>query len=57
MAKAKAKNALVLLRSMITGHKKIAWRERTADKIEMIGYDPYIRKKCVYKEEKRIRSF
>ncbi|XP_063364628.1 large ribosomal subunit protein bL33m [Cydia amplana] len=54
--KAKAKHIMVLMESMVSGHKFNAIRERLADKLELIRFDPYIRQLSLYKERKKIRS-
>ncbi|XP_063538264.1 large ribosomal subunit protein bL33m [Cydia strobilella] len=56
LKKAKSKNIMVLMESMVSGHKFNAIRERLADKLELIRFDPYIRQQSVYKERKKIRS-
>ncbi|KAG8234544.1 hypothetical protein J437_LFUL014003 [Ladona fulva] len=56
LKKAKSKNIMVLMESMVSGHKYITIRERLADKLEVIRFDPHIQKECVYKERKKIRS-
>ncbi|XP_063625368.1 large ribosomal subunit protein bL33m [Cydia splendana] len=54
--KAKSKHIMVLMESMVSGHKFNAIRERLADKLELIRFDPYIRHLSLYKERKKIRS-
>ncbi|XP_047997684.1 39S ribosomal protein L33, mitochondrial [Leguminivora glycinivorella] len=54
--KAKSKHIMVLMESMVSGHKFNAIRERLADKLELIRFDPYIRQLSLYKERKKIRS-
>ncbi|XP_046382472.1 39S ribosomal protein L33, mitochondrial [Ischnura elegans] len=56
LKKAKSKEIMVLMESMVSGHKYVAVRERLAEKLELIRFDPYIRKDAVYKERKKIRS-
>nr|CAD7454172.1 unnamed protein product [Timema tahoe] len=50
------RNVMVLLESVVSGHKYIQIRERLAEKMEVIMFDPYIRQDCVYRERKKIRS-
>ncbi|XP_073945906.1 mitochondrial ribosomal protein L33 [Choristoneura fumiferana] len=54
--KAKSKHIMVLMESMVSGHKFISIRERLADKLELLRFDPYIRAQSLYKERKKIRS-
>ncbi|XP_053608568.1 large ribosomal subunit protein bL33m [Plodia interpunctella] len=54
--KAKSKMIMVLMESVVSGHKFIAIRERLADKMELLRFDPYIRCESLYKERKKIRS-
>lgn len=56
LKKAKSKLIMVLMESAVSGHKKIKIRERLADKLEVIAFDPYIRQMSVYREQKKIRS-
>jgi len=56
MKKPKSKDVMVLIQSMITGHKRIAIRPRLDDKLEKIDFDPWIQMDAPYKELKRIRS-
>ncbi|XP_071441920.1 large ribosomal subunit protein bL33m [Hetaerina americana] len=56
LKKAKSKNIMVLMESMVSGHKYITIRERLADKLEVVRFDPFIQKESVYKERKKIRS-
>ncbi|ETN62351.1 mitochondrial ribosomal protein, L33 [Anopheles darlingi] len=41
LKKAKSKNILVLMESAVSGHQFTAIRERLADKLEMLRFDPY----------------
>jgi len=54
--KAKSKFVLVVLESVVTGHKKVFLRERVADKVEVILKDPYVLQEVVYKEIKKLKS-
>ncbi|XP_044730525.1 39S ribosomal protein L33, mitochondrial [Chrysoperla carnea] len=56
LKKAKSKNIMVLMESVVSGHQFNAIRERLADKLELIKFDPYIQRESVYKERRRIRS-
>ncbi|KAK7788422.1 hypothetical protein R5R35_001125 [Gryllus longicercus] len=56
LKKAKSKHVMVLLQSVVSGHKVTHIRERLAEKAEIIRYDPYLNMECVYKEFKKIRS-
>ncbi|XP_050663747.1 39S ribosomal protein L33, mitochondrial [Leptidea sinapis] len=54
--KAKSKHIMVLMESMVSGHKFNYIRERLADKLELIRFDPFIQQESLYKERKKIRS-
>uniref|UniRef100_A0A1B0ATA8 Uncharacterized protein n=1 Tax=Glossina palpalis gambiensis TaxID=67801 RepID=A0A1B0ATA8_9MUSC len=54
--KVKAKRILVVVESMVSGHKFNTVRERLGDKVETIRFDPYIQKEAVYRELKKIRT-
>ncbi|XP_072948689.1 large ribosomal subunit protein bL33m [Epargyreus clarus] len=56
LKKAKSKNIMVLMESVVSGHQFNTIRERLAEKLEVIRFDPYIQEKCIYKERKKIRS-
>ncbi|XP_062554230.1 large ribosomal subunit protein bL33m [Armigeres subalbatus] len=56
LKKAKSKNILVLMESAVSGHQFLKIRERLADKLELIRFDPYIQRNSLYKERKRVRS-
>nr|XP_050856610.1 39S ribosomal protein L33, mitochondrial [Vespula vulgaris] len=56
LKKAKSKSILVLVESVVSGHTKHMVRERVADKIEVIQFDPYIQTMAIYKEKKKIRG-
>ncbi|VDP11506.1 unnamed protein product [Soboliphyme baturini] len=53
---AKSKWVLVMLESIITGHRQFWIRERTAEKVEKILVDPQIRRRVLFREVKRIRA-
>ncbi|EFX83358.1 hypothetical protein DAPPUDRAFT_301876 [Daphnia pulex] len=54
--KAKAKDVLVMLESIVSGHRVNLIRPRLDDKLEIIRFDPWIRTMCIYKEKKKVRS-
>ncbi|XP_026752687.1 39S ribosomal protein L33, mitochondrial [Galleria mellonella] len=54
--KAKSKLIMVLMESAVSGHKFVTIRERLADKLEILRYDPYIQEESLYRERKKIRS-
>ncbi|XP_012227759.1 large ribosomal subunit protein bL33m [Linepithema humile] len=54
--KAKSKNILVIVESVISGHQMTRIRERLADKLEFLCFDPYIQKEALYREKKKLRS-
>ncbi|XP_066142051.1 large ribosomal subunit protein bL33m [Euwallacea fornicatus] len=54
--KVKAKDIMVQMESLVSGHTFNIIRPRLADKLELIRFDPYIQKESVYKEKKKIRS-
>lgn len=56
LKKVKAKNILVMVESVVSGHCANIIRPRLADKAEMIRFDPWIRMECIYKEKKKVRS-
>ncbi|CAG0891858.1 unnamed protein product [Darwinula stevensoni] len=56
LKKAKAKNVLVFIESTVSGHRYTRVKERLADKVEAILYDPWVQKEVVYKEVKKVRS-
>ncbi|XP_011212105.1 PREDICTED: 39S ribosomal protein L33, mitochondrial [Bactrocera latifrons] len=54
--KVKSKRIMVLMESVVSGHQFNMFRDRLADKLELLRFDPYIQKECIYRERKRIRS-
>ncbi|TMW48160.1 hypothetical protein DOY81_006760 [Sarcophaga bullata] len=56
LKKVKSKRIMVVVESVVSGHKFNTVRERLADKIEVVRFDPYIQRDSVYRERKRIRS-
>ncbi|KAF4523550.1 hypothetical protein B566_EDAN011998 [Ephemera danica] len=51
-----SQSIMVLMESVVSGHQFIMIRERLAEKLELIRFDPYIQAESVYKERKKIRS-
>nr|CAI5863696.1 unnamed protein product [Callosobruchus analis] len=47
---------MVQMESVVSGHTYNQIRERLADKLETIRFDPYIQKESVYREKKKVRS-
>ncbi|XP_070150681.1 large ribosomal subunit protein bL33m [Polyergus mexicanus] len=56
LKKPKSKYVLVLTESLVSGHQLVRIRERLADKLEFIYYDPLVRLQALYREKKKIRS-
>ncbi|XP_030381857.1 39S ribosomal protein L33, mitochondrial [Scaptodrosophila lebanonensis] len=56
LKKVKSKRIMVVLESAVSGHKFNMFRDRLADKIELIRFDPYIQQDSLYRERKKIRS-
>ncbi|XP_034182697.1 mitochondrial ribosomal protein L33 [Osmia lignaria lignaria] len=56
LKKAKSKRVLVSIKSVATGHMRNQIRERTADKIETVFFDPWVQAMSVYKEVRKIKS-
>lgn len=54
--KAKSKDVMVLMESIVSGHQFNLIRERLADKLEVVRFDPYIQRMSIYRERKKIRS-
>ncbi|XP_067636503.1 large ribosomal subunit protein bL33m isoform X2 [Eurosta solidaginis] len=54
--KVKSKRIMVLMESVISGHKFNMFRDRLAEKLEVLHFDPYIQKVSIYRERKKIRS-
>ncbi|KAH8235737.1 39S ribosomal protein L33, mitochondrial [Drosophila biarmipes] len=54
--KVKSKRIMVVLESVVSGHQYNAFRDRLAEKLEIIRFDPYIQKESLYRERKKIRS-
>ncbi|EDX01219.1 39S ribosomal protein L33, mitochondrial [Drosophila yakuba] len=54
--KVKSKRIMVVLESVVSGHQYNAFRDRLADKLEIIRFDPYIQQDSLYRERKKIRS-
>ncbi|XP_041981505.1 39S ribosomal protein L33, mitochondrial [Aricia agestis] len=56
LKKAKSKSIMVMMESVVSGHRINLIRERLADKLEVIRFDPFIQQESLYKEKKKIRS-
>ncbi|XP_068975590.1 large ribosomal subunit protein bL33m [Bombus flavifrons] len=56
LKKAKSKHVLVLVESVASGHKYIRIRDRLADKLEGVWFDPYVRERVLYRELKKVKS-
>lgn len=54
--KAKADRIVVLCRSVVSDHYRMAARPRLAEKLEFVDLDPVVRQEVLYKEEKKVRS-
>ncbi|XP_017470071.1 PREDICTED: 39S ribosomal protein L33, mitochondrial [Rhagoletis zephyria] len=54
--KVKSKRIMVLMESVVSGHQFNMFRDRLAEKLELIRFDPYIQQESIYRERKRIRS-
>ncbi|XP_037935994.1 39S ribosomal protein L33, mitochondrial [Teleopsis dalmanni] len=56
LKKVKSKRVMVLMESVVSNHQFTAMRDRLADKLELIRFDPYIQQESLYRERRRIRS-
>ncbi|ENN75372.1 39S ribosomal protein L33, mitochondrial [Dendroctonus ponderosae] len=56
LKKVKAKDIMVQMESLVSGHTFNKIRPRLADKLEVIRFDPYVQQECVYREKKKVRS-
>ncbi|XP_043586449.1 39S ribosomal protein L33, mitochondrial [Bombus pyrosoma] len=56
LKKVKSKHILVLVESVASGHKYIRIRDRLADKLEGVWFDPYVREHVLYRELKKVKS-
>ncbi|KAJ3628209.1 hypothetical protein MTP99_015529 [Tenebrio molitor] len=56
LKRVKSKRIMVEMESVVSGHRFNKIRERLADKLEVIRFDPFLQKECVYREKKKIRS-
>ncbi|KAG8040048.1 hypothetical protein G9C98_001164 [Cotesia typhae] len=52
--KAKSKHVLMVMESLVSGHKMNRIRERLADKLEFMAFDPYVQKTVLYREKKKL---
>lgn len=57
MARAKSKLVIVLLESIVTGHKVILCKPRLVDKLEVLRYDPMLQGPCLYREIEKVASY
>ncbi|KAE8751157.1 hypothetical protein FOCC_FOCC002241 [Frankliniella occidentalis] len=55
-AKVKTRNVLVMCESIASGHRVNVLRERNADKLEFIRFDPTIQQESLYRELKKLKS-
>ncbi|CAG9839917.1 unnamed protein product [Diabrotica balteata] len=56
LKRVKSKQIMVQMESVVSGHTFNKIRDRLADKLEVIRFDPYIMQESLYKEKKKIRS-
>ncbi|XP_011880644.1 PREDICTED: 39S ribosomal protein L33, mitochondrial isoform X2 [Vollenhovia emeryi] len=56
LKKAKSKHLIVLTQSAVTGHRLVRIRERLADKLEFIHFDPLVQQKVLYRETRKLHS-
>ncbi|XP_012341886.1 39S ribosomal protein L33, mitochondrial [Apis florea] len=56
LKKHKSKQILVLVESIASGHKLVRIRDRVADKLEEVYFDPYVQAKVLYREMKKLKS-
>ncbi|CAG2180894.1 unnamed protein product [Oppiella nova] len=56
MAKGKSKFVMIFIKSVVSGHRVVAFRPRVNEKIEMLRWDPYVQCWSVYKEDVKIRG-
>ncbi|KAJ3665014.1 hypothetical protein Zmor_000535 [Zophobas morio] len=56
LKRVKSKRIMVQMESVVSGHTFNKIRERLADKLEVVRFDPWLQKECVYKEAKKVRS-
>jgi len=54
--KGKADRIVVLCKSVATGHGRMKGKQRLADKLEFMDWDPTIQQEVLYKEDKKVRS-
>ncbi|XP_053598793.1 39S ribosomal protein L33, mitochondrial [Microplitis demolitor] len=52
--KAKSKHVLMTVESLVSGHKINRIRERLADKLEFMFFDPYVQQEVMYREKKKL---
>ncbi|XP_029163954.1 39S ribosomal protein L33, mitochondrial [Nylanderia fulva] len=56
LKKAKSKQILVMVESLISGHRLIRIRDKLGDKLEFLHYDPLVRQDALYREKRKLRS-
>ncbi|XP_076248497.1 mitochondrial ribosomal protein L33 isoform X2 [Calliopsis andreniformis] len=56
LKKAKSKCVLVFIKSAASDHQYVMCRQRLADKLEMVKWDPFVQAMVLYKEAKKIKS-
>ncbi|XP_022909683.1 large ribosomal subunit protein bL33m [Onthophagus taurus] len=56
LKRVKSKSIMVQMESMVSGHTFNKIRDRLADKLEVIKFDPFIQRTSLYREKKKIRS-
>ncbi|XP_076622735.1 mitochondrial ribosomal protein L33 [Colletes latitarsis] len=56
LKKVKSKGVLVAVESIASGHRYVVPRDRTADKLEIVKFDPYVQAMVLYKEKKKLTS-
>ena len=47
---------MVCIKSAVSGHMRNAIRPRTAEKLEVLRYDPRIQDMAIYIEDKKVHS-
>ncbi|XP_018318575.1 39S ribosomal protein L33, mitochondrial-like [Agrilus planipennis] len=56
LKRVKSKRIMVQMESVVSGHRYIAIRDRLAEKLEVIKFDPFLQTESLYREKKKIRS-
>lgn len=47
---------MVILQSLVSGHKVVALRPRIKEEITMLRYDPHVEQHVIYKELKKLKG-